>query len=332
MFQRWFALSRSRRKARAQVARPSPTSLHSEQDHLMNTSSSADVVVVGSANLDLVALAERLPHPGETVSAHDYFEACGGKGANQAIAAARAGARTAFIGAVGRDGAGDTLRAACVADHVDVSHLVSVNEPTGRALIGVSDDAENLIIVVPGANHALSVAHIDAAASLLANAKVLLMQCEVRMEVIQRAAELAGDTTIVILNPAPACEVPDAVLRHIDVLTPNEHEIVLLGGIAAVRARGVPFIVVTEGARGARLITSDGESRIAPYAVIPRDTTGAGDAFCGALSARLAIDGGLDQLPQALRAAAVAGALATTVQGAVPSLPHWKAIAAALHD
>ncbi|MFM8908099.1 MAG: ribokinase, partial [Actinomycetota bacterium] len=258
--------------------------------------------VVGSANLDLVALAERLPHPGETVSAHDYFEACGGKGANQAIAAARAGANTAFIGAVGRDSAGDTLRDAFVADRVDVTHLRIVEQPTGRALIGVSDDAENLIIVVPGANHALSPSDIEGAGAMLRSAKVLLMQLEVRLDVVQRAAELAGDATIFVLNPAPAIALPDALLRHVDVITPNEHEVELLGGAASLLARGVGAVVITEGARGARLVTREGETRIAPYPVDPVDTTGAGDAFCGAVSARLALDGGLAALPQALRA------------------------------
>ena len=291
-----------------------------------------DVVVVGSANMDLVARVVRLPHPGETVSAHDYFEACGGKGANQAIAAARAGARTAFIGAVGSDAAGDTLRSAFIGDAVDVSMLATVREPTGRALIGVSDDAENLIIVVPGANHALSVDHIDAAAALLANAKVVLVQLEVRLAVVQRAVELAGRDTIVVLNPAPASELPDDVLRHVDVITPNEHEVALLGGAAALVARGVANVVVTQGARGALLVTRDGETRIEPFAVTPVDTTGAGDAFCGVLSARLAVAGGLAGLPLALRAAAVAGALATRTAGAVPSLPAWAQVATALQQ
>lgn len=291
-----------------------------------------DVVVVGSANMDLVARVVRLPHPGETVSAHDYFEACGGKGANQAIAAARAGARTAFIGAVGSDAAGDTLRAAFKNDAVDTSMLATVSEPTGRALIGVSDDAENLIIVVPGANHALSIDHIDAAAALLANAKVVLVQLEVRLAVVQRAVELAGRDTIVVLNPAPASELPDDVLRHVDVITPNEHEAALLGGAAALVARGVPNVVVTQGARGALLVTRDGETRIEPFLVTPIDTTGAGDAFCGVLSARLAVAGGLAGLPLALRAAAVAGAITTQTAGAVPSLPVWAQVAKVLQQ
>ena len=296
----------------------------------MSDATAFDVVVVGSANLDLVALAARLPHPGETVSAHDYLEACGGKGANQAIAASRAGARTAFVGAVGRDSAGDTLRAAMVADRVDVRHLATVDRPTGRALIGVSDDAENLIIVVPGANHALSTTDIDAARDVLARAKVVLVQLEIRLEVVQRAVESAGPDTLVVVNPAPAAQLPDELLAHVDVITPNEHEERLLGGASSLLSRGVGAVVVTEGARGARLVRTTGEQRIAPYPVTPVDTTGAGDAFCGALSARLAQGGGMAALPEALRAAAVAGALATQVKGAVPSLPHWDAIAAAL--
>ena len=289
-----------------------------------------DVVVVGSANLDLVALTERLPHPGETVSAHGYFEACGGKGANQAIAASRAGARTAFVGSVGRDAAGDTLRRAFEVDGVNVRHLSVSNEPTGRALIGVSDDAENLIIVVPGANHALTLADIDSAAEALSTTKVLLMQLEIPVEVVCGAAEAAGNDTIVVLNPAPAQPLPDELLRLVDLLTPNEHELELLGGARSLLDRGVGSVVVTEGARGARLVTRTGETRIAPFPVTPVDTTGAGDAFCGTLSARLSLDGGLAAVLPSLRAAAVAGALATTVQGAVPSLPRWEAIAAAL--
>jgi ribokinase len=283
-----------------------------------------DVVVVGSANLDVVATTLRLPRPGETVTADGYFEACGGKGANQVIAAARAGAHTTFVGAVGDDDAARQLRAAFVADGVDVSHLVTVGAPTGRALIGVSHDGENLIMVVPGANHVLSVDDVDAAADVIAGARVLLMQCEVPLEVIERAVARAGDDTIVVLNPAPARDLPAHLLAQLDVIVPNEHEVTLLGGTAALLDAGVGAVVVTEGARGARLVTRDGETRIAPHPVTPVDTTGAGDAFCGALAARLAAG---DSLAVALRAAVVGGALSTLTRGAVPSLPTWAAIA-----
>ena len=283
-----------------------------------------DVVVVGSANLDIVATTVRLPRPGETVTADGYFEACGGKGANQVIAAARAGARTTFVGAVGDDDAARQLRAAFVADGVDVAHLVTVDAPTGRALIGVSHDGENLIMVVPGANHVLSVADVDAAGDVIGGARVLLMQCEVPLDVIERAVARAGDDTIVVLNPAPARDLPGRLLAELDVIVPNEHEVTLLGGTAALLDAGVGSVVVTEGARGARLVTREGETRIAPHAVTPVDTTGAGDAFCGALAARLAAG---DTLSVALQAAVVGGALSTLTRGAVPSLPTWSAIA-----
>ena len=146
-----------------------------------------DVVVVGSANLDLVARTSRLPKPGETVMGSHFFEACGGKGVNQAIAAARAGAKTAFIGALGRDHAGETLLAALVNDGVDVSAVQRVSVHTGRALIGVSDIGENLIVVVPGANHEITVADIEKNKTLISAAKVLLCQLEVPLAVVQRA-------------------------------------------------------------------------------------------------------------------------------------------------
>lgn len=290
-----------------------------------------DVVVVGSANLDLVARTKRLPHPGETVSAHGYFEVCGGKGANQAIAAARAGARTAFVGAVGSDAAGDRLREEFRDNGVNVDYLQTVSQPTGRALIGVSDDAENLIIVVPGANHALSEDHLDSARPMLATANVLLLQLEIPMPVVEYATTLAGPNTLVVLNPAPAAPVSDAVVQRVDLLTPNQHEVEVLGGIESLQARGLQRLVITEGSAGARLVTGGRDTRIRPYPVRPVDTTGAGDAFCGTLAARLAL-GGMAGLPEALAAAAVAGALSTTVQGAVPSLPNWDAIAAALQN
>jgi len=193
----------------------------------MSSSSSTrfDVVVVGSANLDLVARTSRLPKPGETVSGSHFFEACGGKGVNQAIASARAGARTAFVGALGRDHAGETLLAALVKDGVDVSAVQRVSAPTGRALIGVSDDGENSIIVVPGANHAISIDDIEKHKSLISSAKVLLCQLEVPLSVVQRAFELAGPSTKRILNPAPAQTLSNSLLGVIDIVTPNEHEV-----------------------------------------------------------------------------------------------------------
>lgn len=284
---------------------------------------SFDVVVVGSANLDLVARTPRLPKPGETVTGSNYFEFCGGKGANQAIAASRAGARTAFIGALGNDHAGETLRAAFKNDNVDISAVRVVSAPTGRALIGVSDDGENSIIVIPGANHAITIDDLEMNAEIIASAKVLLCQLEVPLEVVQRAFELAGENSLRILNPAPAQSLSKDLLQLVDVITPNEHEMMLLGGPQGLLKQGVKTIIVTQGARGALMITKNGETQIPPFKVDPVDSTGAGDAFCGMLAARLAIG---EPIQNALKAAVVSGALATLIEGAVPSLPIWNIV------
>ena len=181
-----------------------------------------DVVVIGSANLDLVARTARLPGPGETVTGRDYMEACGGKGVNQAIAAARAGARVAFVGAVGRDHAGEVLRAALVADGVDVAHLATLDAPTGRALIGVADSGENSIIVVPGANHAIDAAHVAPARATIASARVVLAQLEVPLAVVEAAMAAAAPDATRVLNPAPAAPLPASLLARLDLITPNE--------------------------------------------------------------------------------------------------------------
>ena len=288
-----------------------------------------DVVVVGSANLDLVARTPRLPRPGETVTGSQYFESCGGKGANQAIAASRAGARTAFIGAIGKDHAGETLRAAFTSNNVDTTALQTVEVSTGRALIGVGDDGENSIIVVPGANHAITVGEIQQNARTISSARVLLCQLEVPIEVVQTAFSLAGTDTLRILNPAPAVPLTSELLALVDVIIPNEHELKLLGGADALFKHGIKTIIVTQGAQGATLITQDAQTKIQPYVVVPVDSTGAGDAFCAMIAARLAIG---EPMAEALKAAVVSGALTTLVAGAVPSLPIWSMVSSKLES
>ena len=291
----------------------------------MESPSSAgfDVVVVGSANLDLVARTSRLPKPGETVMGSHFFEACGGKGVNQAIAAARAGAKTAFIGALGRDHAGEILLAALVNDGVDVSAVQRVSVHTGRALIGVSDIGENSIVVVPGANHKITVTDIEKNKTLISAAKVLLCQLEVPLAVVQRAFELAGSSTTRILNPAPAQVLARELLSRVDVIIPNEYEVELLGGALHLLTLGVKTVIVTQGDKGAMVVDATGTRQVDPFRVTPIDSTGAGDAFCGMLAARLAIG---ETVTVALRSAVIAGALATQIEGAVPSLPIWSMV------
>jgi ribokinase len=283
-----------------------------------------DVCVVGSANLDLVATAARAPAPGETVLGHSYAEHAGGKGLNQAVAAARSGANTAFVGALGADEAGARLQHVLESDGIDHAGVdILDGVPTGRALITVGDDGENSIVVVPGANAAVVVGSIP-------DALVVLAQLEIPLDAVAdafRLARSAGATTV--LNPAPAAELPDVLLSLTDIVIPNQHELSLLGGSEHLLRRGPRAVIVTLGREGAMWFSATGSTEIPPLPVEPVDTTGAGDAFCGAFCARLAAG---DPIGTALSWAAVAGALATTVAGAVPSLPHTAAIQAALGD
>lgn len=280
-----------------------------------------DVCVVGSANLDLVAFTHALPRPGQTVLGSGFAEHPGGKGLNQAIASARAGARTAFVGAVGDDDAGRRLRAELQAAGVDVSATMSVDAPTGRALIAVDAAGENSIVVVPGANGLLTV-------SALPPSRVVLVQLEIPLAAVVAALDLARrSSSITILNPAPAPPGDLDIALAADYVVPNESEAASLGGVDALLAAGSGVVIITEGATGGRVATTDGEWRQAPFPVEPVDTTGAGDAFCGALAARFAHG---DGLAASVRYATAAGALATTRHGAVPALPSAATIEALL--
>lgn len=281
--------------------------------------------MVGSANLDLVALAARVPSAGETVLGHGYFEAPGGKGLNQAVAAARAGATVVMVGAVGADEAGRTLRQVADTEGIDTAALhVLPGSPTGRALIAVGDDGENLIVVVPGANALVGAPAVLEAKEMIESADVLLLQHEIPDDGIYaalRIARAAGCTTI--LNPAPARPVRPDILMLVDVLVPNEHEYELIARTCDLGA--VPTLVVTEGVSGSRVVRDGIHQRVAPFVVDSIDSVAAGDAFCGTLAASLSLGLTLDD---ALRRASAAGALATTRRGAVPSLPTSSEVAA----
>ena len=278
------------------------------------------IVVVGSVNRDLVINSDALPAPGETVLGSGHLETAGGKGANQAVAAARLGAEVAFVGRVGNDEAGRMLAAAFEADGVDVEHLsTSSMASTGLAVITVDESGENTIVVSPGANGLVGVADVADAGPLLQSAAVTLLQLEIPLRTVREAALAAGGT--VILNAAPAQALPDDMVAAADVLVVNEPELeTLVGSDDPSEAAGlpVPATVVTLGAEGAAIV-ADGSVTNYPAPVVDViDTTGAGDAFCGALAA--GIDAGLD-LEEAVPRAVIAGALATTAIGARSAMP-----------
>ena len=283
----------------------------------MEDSIEFDVVVVGSCNLDLVSTTTHLPSPGETVRAVAYAEHAGGKGLNQAVACARMGARVAFIGCVGNDTAGTKLRELLNFEGIDTSQLVTVDAPTGRAFITVDASGENTIVIVAGAN-----AHVGKTAITVPSSKVLLAQLEIPLDVVTRVFAQAHNA-ITILNPAPATEIPSELLSLCDIAVPNETESEAMGGTKYLLGSGVNTVITTLGERGAEISDATSTVAVTPYPVNAIDTVGAGDAFVGALCAELARG---ENIEHAAQIASIAGALATTVRGAVPSLPTRAAV------
>ena len=290
------------------------------------------VVVVGSFMMDLVIKAERRPQKGETLIGQQFGMFGGGKGNNQAIAAARLGGDVTMVGRLGMDSFGDKLMDALVEEGVEIRFIVrdaEVGIGVGSPVIDA--DGDNSIIIVPRANMRLSAADVDRAASAISDSDVLLLQLEVPIAASQRAAEIAKSSgTKVILNPAPAQDLPDSFLAQVDILTPNQVEAELLSGVevsdseGAERAarilldRGVSAAILTLGEGGALLFKDGLTTSIPAYRVNVVDTTAAGDAFCGALATALARG---EALEDAVVFANAAGALAVTVLGAAPSMP-----------
>jgi ribokinase len=277
------------------------------------------IAVVGSINLDIVVEVERHPTPGETVLGGDRLELPGGKGANQAVAAARLGAQVAFVGRVGDDDVGRRLRDGLADEGVDVAHVtVDPDAPTGVALIAVDRAGENTIVVSSGANARVSAVDVEVARDVVAGAQVTLVQHEVPEDAV--AAAIATGRRV-LLNPAPA----RPIVAPVDVLIPNRGELEALAGRAgdpvdlARSLDAARAIVVTLGSEGATVIEGSRVERIAAPQVDVVDTTGAGDAFCGALAQ--ALDAGAD-LVEAARAAVRAAAESVTKPGAQGGLPH----------
>jgi ribokinase len=289
------------------------------------------VVVFGSINMDLVVRTPRLPTPGETLTGHTFFTAPGGKGANQAVACARLGVPTRMVGRVGDDLFGEQLRASLRSFGVQDDGVLTTPGPSGVALIAVDDTAENTIVIVPGANGAVSIADIPRLERALDGARALLLQLEVPIETVVAAARAAHTRGVtVILDPAPALPLPDELYALADIITPNEHEATTLTGIAvhddqgaiaaarALIARGARRVALKLGARGALTADTEGEQFWSSFTVTPVDTVAAGDAFNGGLAVALSEGRSFDE---AIRWGLAAGALSVTRHGAQPSMP-----------
>jgi ribokinase len=295
------------------------------------------ITVVGSANIDLTFRAERLPRPGETVFGTGFDRGFGGKGANQAVAAARLGADVAFVGRVGADEFGRAIRDQLAAEGIDVTHLLDdPDRPTGTAAILVDAAGENAIVGVPGANLGLTPEDVRTAAGLFTTGTIVLAPCETMIETISEAfriAHAAGCTCV--LNPAPARELPADLLSILDVLVPNESELRALTGrptetlddvtaaAQVLRGRGPRTVIVTLGPRGALIVGAEGRTHVPGVPVTAVDTSGAGDAFCGALAAYLA-EG--HSLAEAARRANVVAAKSVTRTGTQVSFPRREEV------
>lgn len=296
------------------------------------------VVVVGSLNMDLVMRTPRVPVGGETLHGHEFSTLPGGKGANQAVACARLGAKVSMIGQVGNDGFGTTLRDGLAADGIDVSGVLQTTAVgTGVAMILVEDIGQNRIVLAAGANGALTPDDIEAQAALIGGAAMLVLQLEVPMPVVERAIAIAHNAGVpVLLNPGPAKPLAEALWSQIDILIPNESEAELLSGIAVTdaasaytaarvfRQRGVKCVLITLGANGVAVIDDAGERHLPAHVVKAVDTTAAGDTFIGGLSAGLVEGMAMDE---AVALGQRASALCVTRHGAQPSIPYRREIA-----
>ena len=292
----------------------------------------AKVLVVGSINMDLVVRVPHSPRPGETVLGGDFETFPGGKGANQAVAAARMGGEVTMVGRVGSDNFGDTLIQGLVEDNIRTTYVIKdTDTPTGIAMIAVAANGENLIVVASGANYKVSEADVTNARDIMRDTDLLLLQLECPMEAVTAAIDLAKAYDIpVVLNPAPAQPLSQSLLANVDILTPNETELMMLAGedtvdkaVEKVLSWGTKNLVVTLGANGARVITEGVDRHIPAHEITAVDTTAAGDAFNGALAVAYA-EG--KTLLDAVEYGMAAGALAATRRGAQPSLPTRDAV------
>ncbi len=290
------------------------------------------IVVVGSSNTDMVVKTNRFPNPGETVLGGDFFMNPGGKGANQAVAAARLGGNVVFICKIGDDLFGSQSSKLFKKEGIDISHILSDKEkPSGVALITVDSSAENAIVVAPGANGSLIPEDLVQMSDVIVSAKFVLVQLEIPINTVSYVAKLASENGVkVVVNPAPAHPLPEELYRHISIITPNEKEAEMLSGVPVnslesareaakiIQAKGAEIVVVTIGSKGALILSGSDFTHIKAPLVDAVDTTAAGDVFNGALV--VALSEGEDII-SAVEFACKSSAISVTKLGAQASAP-----------
>ena len=290
------------------------------------------ILVIGSSNTDMTIKSDKLPLPGETILGGKFIMGPGGKGANQAVAARRLGGKVEFVCKVGRDIFGKNSLEGYVKEGIDMSHILYSDEASGIALILVDGNGENMISVAPGANSDLTVEDIESIADTIRESDYLILQLEIPVSSVLRAAEIAHEAGVyVILNPAPACQLPSELFRFISLITPNRTETSLMTGIEitdesscmeavkVLNEMGVKDVVITLGSKGS-LVFSEGNCKMVPAQKVKAvDATAAGDTFCGALCVALSKGSGLIE---AAEFATKASALTVQKIGAQNSIPH----------
>lgn len=297
------------------------------------------VTVLGSLNADTIMHIGRLPKQGETMAMHNATTAPGGKGANQAVAAARMGAITQFVGAVGNDQNGDMMIKALNENNIQIDNVKRCDDvSTGSAYIMLEDDGNNTILIDGGANQSLTLKDIENAKDAIVNADILVAQFETPLEVTLSAFELAKENNVfTILNPAPAkSNIPAKLLSLTDLIVPNETESEIITGIAVTdeesmkqnakkfRELGVPNLIITVGARGAYYNTSKGAGFVPAFKVSAVDTTAAGDTFIGTLSSQIELD--LNNIEDAIKFSNKSSSITVQGAGALPSIPTLKEV------
>ena len=294
------------------------------------------ILVIGSSNTDMTVITDRLPVPGETVLGGKFAMGPGGKGANQAVAAQRLGGNTSFICKVGKDIFGENAVRHYRNEGLDTTGVMISEQPSGVALISVDKKAENCIVVASGANADITEADIEANRKAIEEASILLLQLEIPVEAVVKAAKIGHEAGVyVILNPAPACDLPEEIYRYLSLIIPNQTEIALMTGIEArdeegaakaveaLRDKGVKDVIVTMGSKGS-MVYHEGKATFVPSQKVNAvDTTAAGDTYCGGLC--VALSEGKDII-EAARFATAASALTVQKQGAQESIPYRKDI------